>query len=876
MKEVQDFLGKIREWMASSFLPGSRKNRSEIEAGLDDLADRLLTSGAMKPRRIRQADEIRRAKAAALTLPDPGTGLTDEEAAERKALGLTGDTRITGVRSTGRIILSHTFTWFNILNLFLGILVFSTGRYKNTLFLGVVISNSLIGIFQELKVRDLIRSLSVITAVKSTVLRNGVLTDLPVSEIVQHDILHLSAGDQIVADGPVLTSSYMEVNESMLTGESKPVRKAPGDALLSGSFVVAGSGVMRADQVGSSAYAAQLVRRTRHKRRASSEMQRTIRHIIRIVSVLIIPIGFLLYRSQMSAAVRAASLQNADSAWIYGESVVRTASGLIGMIPEGLVLLTSVSFIIGVGRLAGKRALVQEMEAIEALARADVLCTDKTGTITTGELKVDKLAAIGDIPAERIRSIMAHMGGAAAHPVPGEHDAPTGFANSTQIALDRSFGRKNDWPLTAVIPFSSDRKYAAAAFSEYGAFVLGAPEYLAPDRKQVLDYVKTYSSQGYRCLLLCSADGISADGRLIGTPAPMAVIIISDVIKPDAADTFAFFREAGVHVKVISGDDPATVSAVASRAGIEGADRYIDAGELPEDPALLVRAVDEYSVFGRVRPEQKQQLIRAFRAVGHTVAMVGDGVNDCLAIKEADCGIAMANGSDAARQAAHIVLADSDFSSMKEIIGEGRTIICNIERVSSLYLTKTIYSAILCVLFIFLRAPYPWTTLQMGLINLIGIGMPSFLMTFERHDDWKSKGFLIHVLKTCIPAALTMVSIVVLIQICNALFRWSGDMYSFFALMLGGLVALLVVAQVSWPFNRYRAGIFALCIGVFFAAVILLPGFYDIHSLWTPWSLLLIPLALLICMTIYYFSRLMEAVFKRMKAGDTGSVKERV
>ena len=816
-----------------------------IEAAAE-INSRMPWTRIFRKRRMEKAREealsIER-DAIVLTECDPGTGLTEKQVSDRTKLGMVNVTSTDHVRTTRQIVLSHTLTYFNLLNLALGVLVFLTGQFKNMLFLGVIVSNAVIGIAQELKVKQLIDRLSVITAAKADVLRAGKKSSISVNEIVRDEIIFLKPGDQIVTDGKLVGGVGVEVNESMLTGESNALRKRPGDPLLSGSFVVSGTGTMQAEKVGDDCYAATIVAKTRKKRRASSEMQTAIGRIIKIVSVVIIPLGLLLYRSQHAAAVTTAARYGYDARWIFSESVVRTVSGIIGMIPEGLVLLTSVSFIIGVGRLAAKNALVQEMEAIEALVRANIICTDKTGTITTGTLEVSKLIAVGDVRAETIRTIMAHMNGACSD------------KNETQEALEKYFGKKSGWTVTDLIPFSSERKFRAASFEKYGSFVVGAPEFLVPDNRTVLDFVDGYAKQGYRCLLLCRSTGISSYDNSTGHLHPISVIVISDIIKEDARDVFDYFAKAGVQVKVISGDNPATVSAVAAKAGVAGADRYVDASTLPANPVKLAQEIAKYNVFGRVKPEQKQAFVRAWQVNGNTVAMVGDGVNDVLAIKDADCGIAMAKGSDAAKQAAHIVLMNSDFTSMKDIVKEGKTIICNIERVSSLYLTKTIYSALLSLIFIILARAYPWTTLQMGLINVVGIGMPSFLLTLEQHDEWKAEGFVMHVLRTCLPAAITMVGSVMLVQILSGLFRWDAEMTSYFTLMLGGFVAMLVVGAVSWPLNLWRRIVLTASVAVFAAAILFLPGFYDIHSLWTPWTLLLLPLGILVIMLIYWTSR---------------------
>ena len=771
------------------------------------------------------------------------SGLTEDEVAWRTQEGLTNQMPRKGQKSVGQIVASHVFTYFNLLNGLLGVLVIMTGQIKNVLFLGTAISNTLIGIIQELKVKSLIDQLSVITTTKVMVLRGGTKNEISVNDIVRDDIVYLEPGDQVVTDGSVYSCRGLEVNESMLTGESKPVKKADGDPILSGSFISAGTAIMQVEKVGQDCYAAQLVSKAAHKKRAQSEMQRSIGRIIKVVSVALIPIGILLFRSQLVA-------NGGDT----NAAIIRTVSGVIGMIPEGLVLLTSVSFIIGVGRLARKQALVQEMAAIESLARADIICTDKTGTITTGELRVEEILPFSDATIDTVKEIMARLNGA------------FDDANATQTAVDQYFGKKNDWAIRETIPFSSARKYKAVSFSDAGDFVVGAPEFLIPEDKELLDRINRYSKQGYRVLLLGRSTGISAEQGDKGTITPLAAIIISDIIKEDAKDVFQYFAKAHVAVKVLSGDNPVTVSTVAQKAGVIGAENYIDASKLPTDPIALAQEISKYSVFGRVKPEQKQAFVKAWQANGKTVAMVGDGVNDVLAIKDSDCGIAMAAGSEAAKQAAHIVLLDSDFSSMKEIVSEGRTIIANIERVSSLYLTKTIYSCILSILFIFLRSPYPFTTLQMGLINLCAIGLPSFLLTLEKQVNVTSEGFMRHVLKVALPSAMTMVSAVLIVQFLNFLFPWDVDVFSTFNLMLGGLVALLVVAEVCHPLkgNQYRQFIVYLCIAIFLGAVLLLPSFYDMHSIFMWWSLLLIPLMLLVMMMIYWYSRFTNKLMIRL------------
>ena len=766
-------------------------------------------------------------------------GLTDAEVAARVAEGRVNKSRASNVRTTGQIIRAHTLTYFNILNVILLLLVISTGRWKHTLFFGVVIANTLIGIIQELRVKQLVDKLTVITAPNARVFRNGRLSDIPIARIVADDIIRIFPGTQIVTDGVVLLTDGLEVNESMLTGESRPVVKKAGDRILSGSFVVAGTGAYRATEVGDDTYAAELARKAKSRRRASSEMQQTIGKIIKVVSVLIIPLGLLLFQSQWIS-----------SGGNRADALVYTVSGVIGMIPEGLVLLTSVSFILGVGRLARKQALVQEMESIEALARTDVLCTDKTGTITTGALHVADVIPFAGLDAAIVKDILSEI------------NAAFDDENPTQRALNEYFGKETGWQVREAIPFSSSRKFRAVSFAGRGDYVLGAPEFLAVGNDKLLNLLTDYAKEGYRVLLLGRSDGIDAETRSAGNVKPIAVILLADELKTDAAETFSFFAGNGVTLKVLSGDNPVTVATIAKKAGIPESERYLDASSLPEDPEEFRNAIEGYHIFGRVLPEQKQKFVRAWQEEGHTVAMVGDGVNDVLAIKDADCGIAMAEGAEAAKSAAHIVLLDSDFSSMKNIVREGREIISNIERVSSLYLTKTIYSLMLVLIYILLHKSYPFTTLQMGLINGACIGIPSILLTLEQQENLHHQGFLKHVLKVAAPGALTMVSMMLLVQFFSEVFDWSPEVYSTFTLVLGGFIGLLIVAQVCSPLTYYHKIIVGICSLFFILGILFLPGFYDIHNLWMWWSLLLIPLALLTAMLIYWYSRLTNRFVK--------------
>ncbi len=773
-------------------------------------------------------------------------GLSAAEVEDRVRLGRSNRTDIRVSKTTKDIIREHTLTYFNFLNLFLAILVASTGQFKNMTFMGIIFINTAIGIVQELRVKKLIDQVTVMTASHTDVIRDQTRQQIAVDDVVMDDIILVENGNQVCADCTVLESDGIEANESMLTGESKPVRKKVGDTLLSGSFLVAGSGVAKVFHVGEDNYAVALAKKARVKKRASSEMQETIKKIIKIDGVLLIPVGILLFLSQLQ--IEGATVNDA---------IVNTVAGVIGMIPEGLVLLTSISFVLGVGRLAQKRALVQEMESIESLARVNVLCLDKTGTITTGDLDVVEVVPQNGADADTVEQVM------------GEVSYAFADENATQEALKKRFTHSKGWKVGEKIPFSSARKYRAVTFEGQGGYVLGAPEFLAPDDGRLIEEATRYSAQGLRVLLLgkCGVEITPEESRVFDVRA-MALIVLSDQIRQEAGDTLAYFREQNVEIKVISGDNPMTVSHIAEEAGLAGAERYVDARTLPEEFGDLREEVEKYTVFGRVKPDQKQNIVKALQANQKVVGMVGDGVNDVLALKDADCGIAMAAGSDAARQVAHIVLLDSNFASMKNIVGEGRTIISNIERVSALYLTKTIYSILLCVIFILWQKPYPFIPIQLSWISGVAIGVPSFLLTLERNEQEVSKGFLRHVLRISLPGALTLVCTVVLTQALSGF--WDGDaqITSTFNLVLGGCVSLIVVYRVCQPLNRFHKFLCAALPVVFVLGILIAPGFLDVHSLMRKESLFLIPMVSFVVTLNIGFTRMMaslEEIWKKVR-----------
>ncbi len=760
-------------------------------------------------------------------------GLTSAEVEQRIQKGQVNisDNHIS--KTTAEIIRCHTLTYFNFLNLFLGVLVIISGQFKNLTFLGVIICNSVIGIFQELKVKKLIDSLAVITASKVCACRDGIFKDIPIEDLVMDDLIAVENGNQIGADCEVLFSDGIEVNESMITGESRPVRKKAGDTLWSGSFMVAGSGKARVIHVGKDNYATKLANQAKDKKRASSEMQDAIKKIIKITGTIIIPVGILLFISQRGAEGTTVS-----------DALVNTVAGVIGMIPEGLVLLTSISFILGVGRLAGKKALVQEMEAIEALARVNVLCLDKTGTITTGALEVVELIPFGE-DISRMTEVMNEIAFA------------FDDVNATQDALMAYFNKTDQWHIKAKIPFSSERKYRAISFEGQGDYVLGAPEFLVRNHKELSEKVDACSREGLRVLLLGKCAGLNMEDMSVGEVTPSGLIVISDCIRPEAHDTFEYFASQDVNIKVISGDNPMTVSNIAVKAGLKGGEKYIDANTLPEDFQELREVVPNYTVYGRVRPEQKQRIIKAYQANGSVVGMVGDGVNDVLALKDANCGIAMAAGSDAAKQVAHIVLMDSNFASMVSIVREGRMIISNIERVSALYLTKTIYSVLLCVIFIILGRAYPFVPIHLSIISTTAIGIPSFILTLEQTEAVTSNGFMRNVLRISLPSALTLVIMMLINQVVAGVFGFDALMLSTYNLILAGCISQMVVWEVCRPMNMRRR-ILCIAVGVIFVtAIFLFPGFFSITGILNWRLIFVIPLMIL---TGYLMNWLTKAV----------------
>ncbi len=657
-------------------------------------------------------------------------GLTAQEVAERVALGRVNDVPAVPSRTVGQIVRANVFTRFNALLGSLLVVILIVGPIQDALFGFVLVANASVGIYQELRAKRTLDSLAVLTSPRARLVRDGHVREAPLTEVVLDDVLELQPGDQVVVDGEVLEAFALEVDESLLTGEAEPVIKEPGDEVLSGSFVAAGSGRFRATRVGAQAYAAQLAEQGRRFSLTRSELRSGIDQILRIVTWLLIPTAALVWVSQLrsDAGVR--------------DALRGSVAATVAMVPEGLVLLTSVAFAVGVVRLAKRRVLVQELPAVEVLARVDVLCIDKTGTLTEGRLVVDEVELLGEDGSHR--DALAALAAAEPHP------------NATLLAIRESFpDPREGWLSARTVPFSSARKWSGADFGTRGTWVLGAPDVLLgsrPGDDAQLTKARARAEAGRRVVLLGRTDApIEADARPAGL-VPVAYVILTDRVRETASTTLAYFARQGVNVKVISGDHPQTVAAVARRVGLPGAEAPFDAKALPEGGRELADVLETHAIFGRVTPQQKRAMVEALRSRGHVVAMTGDGVNDVLALKDADIGVAMGSGSSATRAVAQLVLLDSTFDALPSVVGEGRRVLGNIERTSNLYVTKTVYAMLIALGVGVVGLEFPFLPRQLTLIGALTIGIPSFFLALAPNEERARPGFLPRVLRFTIPA----------------------------------------------------------------------------------------------------------------------------
>ncbi|OBF71049.1 magnesium-transporting ATPase [Mycobacterium sp. 852002-51613_SCH5001154] len=734
-------------------------------------------------------------------------GLTDAEVSQRVADGKSNAVRERATRSITDIVRANVFTRINAILGVLLLIVLATGSLINGMFGLLIIANSVIGMVQEIRAKRTLDALAIVGQAKPLVRRQSGTRTLSPSEVVLDDIIELGPGDQVVVDGQIVEEANLEVDESLLTGEADPMGKATGDAVMSGSFVVAGTGAYRATKVGPEAYAAKLAEEASKFTLVKSELRNGINRILQFITYLLVPAGLLTIYTQFFTT---------HAGW--RQSVLRTVGALVPMVPEGLVLLTSVAFAVGVVRLGQRRCLVQELPAIEGLARVDVVCADKTGTLTENGMRVAGVEELEPARRHRVTDALAAL--AAADPRP----------NASMQAIAESYQRPPGWIATATAPFKSATKWSGVSFGDNGNWVIGAPDVLLDPASAAAEQAERIGAQGLRVLLVGTGDVAVDHPDAPGRVTPVALVVLEQRVRPDAAETLDYFAEQGVSVKVISGDNAVSVSAVAGKLGLRG--ETMDARRLPAEPAQLADALDAYTTFGRVRPDQKRAMVHALQSHGHTVAMTGDGVNDVLALKDADIGVAMGAGSPASRAVAQIVLLDNSFATLPYVVGEGRRVIGNIERVANLFLTKTVYSVLLALLVgiecLFskpLKADpllYPFQPIHVTIAAWFTIGIPSFILSLAPNNERAYPGFVRRVLSSALPSGFivgtaTFGSYLVAYHGRHATFQ-QQEQASTAALITLLMTALWVLAVVARPYQWWRV---ALVIGSGLAYVVI-------------------------------------------------------
>ena len=730
------------------------------------------------------------------------TGLTDEEVRQRVEEGFTNRTDISTDKTTKEIVISNVFTYFNLIFLVITILLIMVGSFRNLTFLPIIIGNTVIGIVQEIRAKKTLEKMSLLNAPHADVIRNGSVKQISTDELVKDDVILLTAGKQICADAVVI-SGNIQVNESLLTGEADEVEKTEGSTLMSGSFVVSGECYARLEKVGNESYISRLSLEAKSMGgKEQSEMIRSINLIVKWVGIVIIPIGLILFW---------------QSHFVNGESITKsvtsTVAAIIGMIPEGLYLLTTVALALSTMKLARKKVLLHDMKSIETLARVDVLCVDKTGTITEPDMKLKEIFLCKNSGADgtqtaltldELKSLILDYANASVD------------NNATMLALkayaaDTLTNNTSALHRTAVSQqaFSSSLKYGSVTFSD-GTYLLGAPEFIMhEDFARIEEEIIPYADKGDRVLLFARYDGENVENGINGSVTPLGFVALANPIRENAVKTFEYFKSQGVAIKVISGDNPRTVSRIAIQAGIESAESFVDAATLDTEDKIA-DAVNKYTVFGRVTPKQKKQLVKALQAKGHTVAMTGDGVNDILAMKDADCSVAMASGSEAAAQAAQVVLLDSDFAHMPDVVYEGRRVVNNIQRSASLFLVKNIFSLLLSLFSVILMVTYPLEPAQVSLISMFTIGVPGFLLALEQNKDRIKGHFITNVMLKALPGGLTDVIAVGALVVCGEVFCISDASIGTIATLVLSVVGFMILFKISEPLNGMK---YAVIIG---------------------------------------------------------------
>lgn len=722
-------------------------------------------------------------------------GLTQAEVEARIADGQVNAIQDSSNRSVKDIVMGNTLTFFNFINIVLLALVLSVRSYKNMLFIFIIIANTLIGIFQEIKAKITLDKLKILTVSHVDVIRDGVKKSVTVSELVKDDVILLKSGGQIPADGVILDGE-VDVNESLLTGESDSIHKTCGSKVLSGSFVTSGKAMCLLTEVGHDCYMEKLSSEAKQFKRYKTELQRNLDTILKFISIIIVPLGIILFAKQY---------------WIsgstYEQAALDTVAAVLGMIPEGLVLLTSVALALGAVRLARRSTLVRELFCIETLARVDTLCLDKTGTITEGHLCVQGEESVKeDVDLEQLMGRMV---------------AALGDENETFQALRQHYKRNQSTNTKLVLPFSSERKFSGVVFEGEGTYLMGAYQFIFPQADPaVLEKIAEYASQGLRVLTVAHSPNEMTDYTLAEDFEIVGFVFMTDVVRKNAPDILGYFEEQGVDLKVISGDDPVTVAAIAARAGLKDADKYIDATTIHTDEEME-DAILKYSVFGRVTPKQKQQMVRLLKQNGRTVAMTGDGVNDVLALKDADVSIAMASGSEAAKNTANLVLLNSDFASLPHIVNEGRRVINNIKAAASMFLIKTGFSVLTALLTIIVGQNYPFQPIQLSVINGCAVAIPTMLLQLEPSFQKVNKHFFREVLRMSMPAAITITAMITIINNIGHSIGTPREMLSTVCVLATGWVYLITLRQVYSPMTGYRKFVIYLMQTAYLVAMVI-------------------------------------------------------
>ncbi|MFE0101718.1 HAD-IC family P-type ATPase [Streptomyces sp. NPDC059009] len=742
------------------------------------------------------------------------TGLSAAEVAERVARGEVNDVPVRSSRSLGEIVRANVFTRFNAIIGVLWVIMLFVAPIQDSLFGFVIIANTGIGIIQEWRAKKTLDGLAVIGEAKPTVRRDGVAAEISTSDIVLGDLVELGPGDKIAVDGETVEAEGLEVDESLLTGEADPVLKKPGDKMMSGSFVVAGGGAFTATKVGREAYAAQLAEEASRFTLVHSELRSGISTILKYVTWLMIPTSIGLVISQL--------VVKDDN---FKESIAYTVGGIVPMIPEGLVLLTSVAFAIGVIRLGRKQCLVQELPAIEGLARVDTVCLDKTGTLTEGGMDVTDLRPLNGTDETYVRKVLGALGESDPRP------------NASLQAIIDAYPDSEEWRCTESLPFSSARKYSGASFSEgdgeNSTWLLGAPDVLLPDGDPALTDIEELNRQGLRVLLLARAAGELDDPQVAAGATATALVVLEQRLRPDAADTLRYFAEQDVKAKVISGDNAVSVGAVAGKLGLPGAEHTVDARHLPTDQEEMAQQLDENAVFGRVTPQQKRDMVSALQSHGHTVAMTGDGVNDVLALKDADIGVSMGSGSEATRAVAQIVLLNNSFATLPSVVAEGRRVIGNITRVATLFLVKTVYSVVIALLVVCSQVEYLFLPRHLTLLSTLTIGVPAFFLALAPNKERAKPHFVRRVMRYALPGGIIAAAATFLTYMLARNY-YTGDgareAETSAATLTLFLVSMWVLAIIARPYTWWRICLVA-AMGLAFLVVLAVPWLQDFFAL---------------------------------------------